>query len=32
MRVFNDFVAQALVDLGSKHNILHFYDTTQRLH
>jgi len=27
LRIFNDFVAQALVELGSKHNILHWHDT-----
>jgi len=28
VRVFTDFVAQALVELGSKHNILHWHDTS----
>jgi len=28
LRIFNDFVAQALVDLGSKHNILHWHETS----
>jgi len=28
LRIFNDFVAQALVELGSKHNILHWPDTS----
>jgi len=27
LRIFNDFVAQALVELGSRHNILHWHDS-----
>jgi len=28
LRIFNDFVAQALAERGSEHNILHWHDTS----
>jgi len=27
VRVFNDFITQALMELGSKHNSLHWHET-----